>query len=146
MHNPCTTHAGFVGEGSDVVMKHSPSQNEAHKDGHHDEDEMILLPEDLLAKAINAGLAVSTRGDQLVVRGPNDAEPLVRLLLARKPELMRLLNGELKKPVVVPSGAKCYFQNDKGQPCAVNDAKLWTFEGGTCWYPIADYPYLNRRG
>ncbi len=55
-------------------------------------------PVELLADAKAAGLAVSVRGSQLVVRGPRSAEGLVRQLLARKAELLPLVAGGPGRP------------------------------------------------
>ena len=48
-------------------------------------------PLSLLARAHEAGLAVAIAGDKLVVRGPQRAEPVVRLLAAHKPAVMAAL-------------------------------------------------------
>ena len=45
----------------------------------------------LLARAHKAGLAVAIAGDKLVVRGPQRAEPVVRLLAVHKPAVMAAL-------------------------------------------------------
>ena len=45
----------------------------------------------LLRRAHQAGLAVALTGDQVVVRGPKQAEPLVRLLAAHKGEIIEAL-------------------------------------------------------
>jgi hypothetical protein len=47
----------------------------------------------LLMEANCAGLSVTTRADRLVVRGPKDAEPLMRRLLARKPDVLAALDA-----------------------------------------------------
>jgi hypothetical protein len=47
---------------------------------------------DLLAQARRAGLVIMHRTDgQLVIRGPRSHEPLVRSLLARKPDVIAVL-------------------------------------------------------
>lgn len=46
---------------------------------------------ELLARAHRARLAFSRKGDRLVIRGPREHEPLVRALLARKPEVLGLI-------------------------------------------------------
>jgi hypothetical protein len=48
----------------------------------------------LLARAHDAGLAVAIVGDKLVVRGPQRAEPLVRLLAVHKPAVMAALAAD----------------------------------------------------
>jgi hypothetical protein len=45
----------------------------------------------LLARAHEAGLAVAIAGGKLVVRGPRQAEPMVRLLAEHKPVVMAAL-------------------------------------------------------
>jgi hypothetical protein len=45
----------------------------------------------LLDAARAAGLAVALAGDKLIVRGPREAEPVVRLLAAHKPALLAIL-------------------------------------------------------
>jgi hypothetical protein len=56
---------------------------------------------ELLAAAHRAGLVLAHRPDgQLVIRGPRSHEPLVRSLLARKPEVLTALavyNGDAPK-------------------------------------------------
>ncbi len=47
----------------------------------------------LLAEAAAAGLTVEARGGRLAVRGPKQAEPVARQILARKAEIMPLLQG-----------------------------------------------------
>ncbi len=46
----------------------------------------------LLAEAEAAGLEVSSSGDQLVICGPKDAEPMATRLTARKAEVMAALD------------------------------------------------------
>jgi hypothetical protein len=45
----------------------------------------------LLQRASEAGLAVTAAGDKLVIRGPRRAEPVARLLIAHKPEVLAAL-------------------------------------------------------
>jgi hypothetical protein len=45
----------------------------------------------LLRHAREAGLRVETEGDKLVIRGPRNAEPVARLLIEHKPEVMAAL-------------------------------------------------------
>jgi hypothetical protein len=45
----------------------------------------------LLLRAHEAGLAIIAAGDQLIVRGPRRAEPVVRLLVAHKGEVLEAL-------------------------------------------------------
>jgi hypothetical protein len=45
----------------------------------------------LLDRAREAGLAVATAGDKLIVRGPRLAEPVVRLLAAHKRQILAAL-------------------------------------------------------
>jgi hypothetical protein len=45
----------------------------------------------LLREARAAGLSVARDGDELVIRGPRRAEPVARLLLSRKVEVIRAL-------------------------------------------------------
>jgi hypothetical protein len=45
----------------------------------------------LLRRARDAGLAVEVEGDKLVIRGPKRAEPVARLLIDHKPEVMAAL-------------------------------------------------------
>jgi hypothetical protein len=45
----------------------------------------------LLRRARDAGLAVVAAGDKLVIRGPKRAEPVARLLIDHKPEVMAAL-------------------------------------------------------
>src|SRR5215472_3239959 len=45
----------------------------------------------LLRRARDAGLAVATEGDKLVIRGPKCAEEIARLLIEHKPEVMAAL-------------------------------------------------------
>ena len=45
----------------------------------------------LLRRAQEAGLAVQAEGDKLVIRGPKGAEPVARLLLDHKPEVLAVL-------------------------------------------------------
>jgi hypothetical protein len=45
----------------------------------------------LLAEARKAGLEVTTDGERLIVRGPKQAEPVARQLLAHKAEVMAVL-------------------------------------------------------
>ena len=45
----------------------------------------------LLRRAHDAGLAVVTEGDKLVIRGPKRAEPIARLLIENKPAVMAVL-------------------------------------------------------
>jgi hypothetical protein len=42
----------------------------------------------LLAEAWEAGLVVEAEGDKLVIRGPKQAEPVARRLIAQKPEVI----------------------------------------------------------
>jgi hypothetical protein len=48
----------------------------------------------LLARAHEAGLAVAIAGGKLVVRGPRQAEPMVRLLAEHKPVVMSALAAD----------------------------------------------------
>jgi len=48
----------------------------------------------LLARAHDAGLAVAIAGDKLVVRGPQRAEPVVRLLAVHKSAIMAALAAD----------------------------------------------------
>jgi hypothetical protein len=50
----------------------------------------------LLRRARDAGLAVVTEGEKLVIRGPRRAEAIARLLIEHKPEVMAAL---VAKPV-----------------------------------------------
>ena len=53
----------------------------------------------LLRRARDAGLAVVAAGDKLVIRGPKRAEPVARLLIDHKPEVMAaLVPAELPAP------------------------------------------------
>jgi hypothetical protein len=45
----------------------------------------------LLDRARDAGLAVASAGDRLIVRGPRQAEPVVRLLAEHKAEILTAL-------------------------------------------------------
>ena len=45
----------------------------------------------LLGRAREAGLAVEAEGGKLVIRGPRRAEPVARLLIEHKPEVMAAL-------------------------------------------------------
>ena len=45
----------------------------------------------LLDRAREAGLAIATAGDKLIVRGPRQAEPVVRLLAANKGQILAAL-------------------------------------------------------
>jgi hypothetical protein len=45
----------------------------------------------LLRRAREAGLAVEQEGDTLVIRGPKRAEPIARLLIENKPEVLAAL-------------------------------------------------------
>jgi hypothetical protein len=45
----------------------------------------------LLRHARDVGLAVAAEGDKLVIRGPKRAEPVARLLIKHKPEVMAAL-------------------------------------------------------
>lgn len=45
----------------------------------------------LLRRAQEAGLAVQAEGDRLVIRGPKRAEPVARLLLDHKPDVLAAL-------------------------------------------------------
>jgi hypothetical protein len=45
----------------------------------------------LLREARAAGLSLARDGDELVIRGPRHAEPVARMLLSRKPEVIRAL-------------------------------------------------------
>ena len=47
----------------------------------------------LLRQAREAGLAVALDGDRLVIRGPKRAEPVARLLIQNKPEVVAALAG-----------------------------------------------------
>src|SRR2546425_11087474 len=47
----------------------------------------------LLRQAHQAGLAVALDGDRLVIRGPKRAEPVARLLIQNKPEVVAALAG-----------------------------------------------------
>ena len=46
----------------------------------------------LLRRARNAGLAVTAEGDKLVIRGPKRAEPVARLLIEHKSEVLSALS------------------------------------------------------
>jgi hypothetical protein len=46
----------------------------------------------LLREARAAGLSLARDGDELVIRGPRRAEPVARMLLSRKPEVIRALS------------------------------------------------------
>jgi hypothetical protein len=46
----------------------------------------------LLREARAVGLSLARDGDELVIRGPRRAEPVARMLLARKPEVIRALS------------------------------------------------------
>jgi hypothetical protein len=46
----------------------------------------------LLRRARDAGLAVAAEGDKLVIRGPKRAEPVARLLIEHKPEVLFALS------------------------------------------------------
>jgi hypothetical protein len=55
---------------------------------------------DMLAAARRAGLVLTRRDDQLVIRGPREHEQLVRALLDRKPDVLAVLavyNGEVPR-------------------------------------------------
>jgi hypothetical protein len=49
----------------------------------------------LLRRAHEAGLRVETAGDKLIVRGPKQAEPVVKLLAAHKAEVLAALATDL---------------------------------------------------
>src|SRR5262249_58762219 len=51
-------------------------------------------PLSLLARAHEAGIAVAIAGDKLVVRGPQRAEPVVRLLAEHKSAVMSALAAD----------------------------------------------------
>jgi len=48
----------------------------------------------LLRRAREAGLAVATEGDKLVIRGPRRAGPVALLLLAHKPAVIAALAAD----------------------------------------------------
>jgi hypothetical protein len=48
----------------------------------------------LLREARAAGLSVAAEGDKLVIRGPRRAEPVARLLLAHKPDVLAALAAD----------------------------------------------------
>ena len=45
----------------------------------------------LLDRAQKAGLAVRVEGEKLVIRGPKRAEPLARMLIEHKPDVLAAL-------------------------------------------------------
>ena len=65
----------------------------------------------LLDVARKVGLQVTTDGQRLIVRGPKQAEPLARQLLAQKAEVMALLTADQSTPAplghVGRHGAPC---------------------------------------
>ena len=63
----------------------------------------------LLREARSAGLSVWAEGDRLVIRGPRRAEPVVRVLIAHKPDVMTALSppahtgGCMERRAMVPA-------------------------------------------
>jgi hypothetical protein len=41
---------------------------------------------------------------------------------------------------VPPPGARLYFGDAAGRPCAAEHANHWTWEGGPTWFKVADRP------
>jgi hypothetical protein len=60
----------------------------------------------LLRQAAAAGLLLVPQGDQLVVRGPKTAGPVVMLLRDHKPEVMRALFFRERYPKPWPSSSE----------------------------------------
>src|SRR4051812_20480130 len=52
----------------------------------------------LLDRARSAGLSVTVEADRLVIKGPRRAGPIVRELMAHKPEVMALLAAAQGEP------------------------------------------------
>jgi hypothetical protein len=50
----------------------------------------------LLTEALDGGLDVQADGERLVIRGPKQAEPLARRLLARKADVLAALMGNVE--------------------------------------------------
>lgn len=55
----------------------------------------------LIREARNAGLHVAAAGDKLVIRGPRQAEPIVRKLIEHKPVVLAILREPIAEPVPI---------------------------------------------
>lgn len=103
----------------------------------------------LLEHARAAGLRVWAEGDLLRMRGPRSAKPLVDQLVARKPEILRLLQSA-PPPGCPPVGSAVWLLHGHtrqqlwpepvtvvavepgGRWCEIRDSA-----GHTCWWPAA---------
>jgi hypothetical protein len=75
----------------------------------------------LLLRAEKSGLRVERSGDKLVVRGPPQAEPVVRLLAEHKAELLAALTVTRDFPRVVPIADS---EPSVEQPCAARRSRI----------------------
>ena len=71
----------------------------------------------LLDRAREAGLAIATAGDKLIVRGPRQAEPVVRLLAANKGQILAALadprTGKVGIGKRCPIGTRCTIKTPR---------------------------------
>lgn len=81
----------------------------------------------LLQKAHEAGLTVKAEGDRLIIRGPRRAEPVARLLIGHKGELLAAL-----RPPSKPSPSVASSEWDASDWCGYfgERAGLAEFDGG----------------
>jgi len=80
-----------------------------------------MTPTALLRQAHEAGLTVFVRGDQLVVRGQPEQEPLARALLARKADLYPIVKATM---AFVPPATDTTGTTDANRPAPPSEAVL----------------------
>jgi hypothetical protein len=80
----------------------------------------------LLLRAQRAGLRVERAGDKLVVRGPRQAEPVVKLIAEHKAEVLAALTVTRGFARVIPlaDGEPCL-----DQPCAARRGRVQELDG-----------------
>jgi hypothetical protein len=104
----------------------------------------------LLADLQACGIELAVAGNRLRWRPRDALTDTDRQSLARhKAELLALLSasGEVQSPVLArhsgplpPLGARLFYQDADGRPCASGAPYMWTWEGAPSWFHARDYP------
>jgi hypothetical protein len=94
----------------------------------------------LLQRAREAGLRVESFGDTLTVRGPKEAEPVVKLLAAHKAEVLATLAPTTSGAVVARHWEPC-FHCGQAEGCV----QQVSIDGEDFWlHPACERPFLAR--
>jgi hypothetical protein len=81
----------------------------------------------LLEEARAVGLKVRVEGERLVVRGPKVAEPIAKMLLAKKAEVLALLTAQQQAPSQKPQvKPRPFLPRPAGQEDNPNPWNAWT--------------------